>query len=232
MRRSTVPSMMVVLAKARRLTMDDWKVLRRELAAQGWDLEQTAQGHWRAKPPDRAQGIVHFSNSEDTHAFKNTLAALRKTGCFNWPSRFQAPKDRGVPGQLAPPVVAPGTVADALAVEEAIVAEQRGWDESPEPIAEDLIELRPVPVPPSPPAPVTSAEPSLDALFVSLRDARRYLHMADEHVAETAAAFAEAQRELESATREREAARAALARAKAEFDRAFDPPADERRGAA
>lgn len=67
--------------------MSDKKTYREIIDAllrQGWEVEQTTQGHYRAAPPDRSQGIVHFSTSEDPHALMNTIRDLKKRG-LTWP---------------------------------------------------------------------------------------------------------------------------------------------------
>jgi len=62
----------------------DFKPLVRELRQQGWSVEKTTQGHWKAVPPDPKHGIVHFSESCDYHAMKNTVRDLKARG-FEWP---------------------------------------------------------------------------------------------------------------------------------------------------
>jgi len=57
------------------------KELIRELRSQGWEVDQTTQGHYRATPPDRSKPIVHMgSESGDFRAVRNNIARLRKSG--------------------------------------------------------------------------------------------------------------------------------------------------------
>lgn len=62
----------------------DFKPVIAALRDQGWDIEQTSQGHYRAKPTDPNAQLVHFSTSNEPRALKNTLQELRKSG-FVWP---------------------------------------------------------------------------------------------------------------------------------------------------
>lgn len=59
---------------------NDWKKLRTQLSNAGWQIDRTNNGHWKATPPDPTKGIVHFSDSNDPRAFKNTVADLRRSG--------------------------------------------------------------------------------------------------------------------------------------------------------
>lgn len=63
--------------------MSDFDKLRAELRRQNFAVAQTKNGHWRADAPGGA-GCVHFSESEDPRAIKNTVSDLRKVG-FEWP---------------------------------------------------------------------------------------------------------------------------------------------------
>jgi hypothetical protein len=62
----------------------DIKFVITELERQGWEVERTSQGHWRARPSDKTKQLVHFSTSDDRHSLKNVLADLRRSG-FEWP---------------------------------------------------------------------------------------------------------------------------------------------------
>lgn len=64
--------------------MANIRSLRKSLNEQGWDVDQTSQGHWKATPPDPENAVVHFSDSDDPHAFRNIIAELRRKG-FKWP---------------------------------------------------------------------------------------------------------------------------------------------------
>lgn len=84
--------------------------LLRALREQGWTVEQTSQGHWCATPPDPDEQIVHFSDSEDPHAFRNIIAELRRKG-FKWP--WKKPKAR-VNGEAPDEDEAPRTTEELL----------------------------------------------------------------------------------------------------------------------
>lgn len=60
----------------------DWRDLHTALRAQGWTIEQTTRGHYKAMGPQK--GLVHFSDSGDHRAILNTLTELRRNG-FKWP---------------------------------------------------------------------------------------------------------------------------------------------------
>lgn len=62
----------------------DFRPILAELKAQGWEVEQTKQGHYRAVPPDPSKSLVHFAASLEPHALKNTVHDLRRSG-FDWP---------------------------------------------------------------------------------------------------------------------------------------------------
>jgi hypothetical protein len=64
----------------------DGKKLRRELARQGWRVENTRNGHVRAFAPD-LKTVVHFGKTEsDWRAMANTISKLRQHG-FEWKGR-------------------------------------------------------------------------------------------------------------------------------------------------
>lgn len=94
----------------------DFRSVHRALAEQGWRVEQTQMGHYKAAPPDRTRTIVHFSESNDPRAIRNTITNLKKSG-FAWndaqPSRAEPEKPPTMKetGAMAPP--AP-SVAPAL----------------------------------------------------------------------------------------------------------------------
>lgn len=61
------------------------KELIKELQDQGWTVDQTSQGHYRATPPDPDKQIVHMGgDSGDYRAVRNNIARLKKSG-FNPP---------------------------------------------------------------------------------------------------------------------------------------------------
>ena len=55
------------------------------LEEQGWVVNTTSNGHYKAYPPDDEKSLVTFSlGSNDPRAIKNTLSDLRSRG-FRWP---------------------------------------------------------------------------------------------------------------------------------------------------
>ena len=61
----------------------DLNVLLARLKEQGFRVERTGRGHWKAVPPDPARRLVHFSRLQEPCAFRNTIAHLRQSG-FVW----------------------------------------------------------------------------------------------------------------------------------------------------
>lgn len=68
---------------AARSMSNDWRVVEQALRDQGWRLERTGNGHFKAFPPDRTKRMVVLAESNDPRAFKNQLSDLRKSG-FLW----------------------------------------------------------------------------------------------------------------------------------------------------
>lgn len=60
---------------------NDFRPIHQELRAQGFDVEQTKQGHFKVK---RGVHQVTFSESGDPRALQNTLGYLKRIG-FVWP---------------------------------------------------------------------------------------------------------------------------------------------------
>lgn len=61
----------------------DIEVVFESLRRQGWEVDRTARGHWRATPPDKGKKIVHFAVSSEPRALQNTISELRRNG-FVW----------------------------------------------------------------------------------------------------------------------------------------------------
>lgn len=59
------------------------KELLRALDDQGWSIEKTKQGHYKAKGPAGA-GLVTFCNTDEPRGMKNNISELRRNG-FQWP---------------------------------------------------------------------------------------------------------------------------------------------------
>lgn len=84
----------------------DWDSLREELARQGFAVERTGGGHWRAKPPDKTKSIVVFSNhSGDRNTFENVISQLRRSGFV--PTGLPEPKPKPVLAEVRSIVPAP-----------------------------------------------------------------------------------------------------------------------------
>jgi hypothetical protein len=162
----------------------DFRPIIDELRNQGWHLERTGTGHYRAKPPT-GKGIVHFAASGESHALKNALADLKKHG-FTWP----APSKQEL-------------------------RELRAANGVPECQDEDL-----TPDHPTPPAKEETSEERLDRLYNSLREAKGYLTLADEHLTELELVVKEVTAKRDSAKSERDRAADRFRQAKVEFDEA------------
>ena len=180
----------------------DYKPIIAELRNQGWTVDRTGQGHYRAAPPDRSRPIVHFSASDDFHALKNTVKDLAKSG-FIWPppSKKEQAVERKANGTARSP-------DDHIAELEA----ELGIDQAP------TTHKHPAPEP-------ETKEDRMDRLFHELKDAKTYLVLADEHLAECKRKLDEAQRSFADAETERNRAADALKSKKVEFDEAFSSAA-------
>lgn len=55
-----------------------------ELERQGWELEDTNNGHTTARPPDKSKPLVTLSRCIEPRAMMNTISQLRRSG-FIWP---------------------------------------------------------------------------------------------------------------------------------------------------
>ena len=55
--------------------------LVRALQAQGWRVERSGGGHYKAFPPDTSKPMVTIASTpSDRRAFRNTIALLRRSG--------------------------------------------------------------------------------------------------------------------------------------------------------
>jgi hypothetical protein len=109
----------------------DFKPIISELRQQGWSVDQTTQGHWKATPPDASKSIVHFSASNDTHALKNTLKDLRHSG-FIWPPPSKRDRSSSSVESVEPPEVPvsePGPAMETKPTETAEEKMDRLWRE-------------------------------------------------------------------------------------------------------
>lgn len=188
-------------------TSKQFNGLIKELKTQGWDVTGCGSGatHYKAVPPDSKKEIVHFSRSSEPRAFKNTIRDLRHSG-FIWP-----PPPKSKP---ANPFIEDNSEDEA--------ALKRAIEET------DAIED-----PPSQVAPL-SDEARMDQLWERLKEARGYLHLAEEQVKERAEAvaaaqevLAEAQAKAKQAEGERLKAAQRLQEAKQKLDAAIMPPEPE-----
>lgn len=72
--------------------------LLRALKDQGWGVDTTARGHFKATPPAGGAPVV-FCESDDPRGMRNNLAQLRRGG-FEWPpSRAKKTKAHKQPPQ-------------------------------------------------------------------------------------------------------------------------------------
>ncbi len=89
------------------------KELMRELREQGWRLDRTIQGHYKAFSPDGHE-LVTFSDTNEPRAMKNCLAQLRRTNQFQWPPPDKRMLRRTSGERQAPVAEATGAPTDAL----------------------------------------------------------------------------------------------------------------------
>lgn len=178
----------------------DWKAIVEELPRQGWTVEPTTRGHFKAVPPDPKQEIVHFSHSNDHHALMNVIRDLKRRG-FVWP---------------------PPSKTD-IAVERRLDAED---NPTPEPcnvcgLVECLCSETIDDIPPVSETP----EAKMDRLFAELKEAKTYAALTQEQLLECKKRVEEATRALTEADTEHTRAVTAMQKLKADFDRAFEAAA-------
>jgi hypothetical protein len=91
----------------------DYKAIIEELPRQGWVVEMTARGHYRAIPPNKELEMVHFSTSEDHHALRNIIRDLRRRG-FVWPppNKKEIAVERRLEAETRPSQPDVGTIDD------------------------------------------------------------------------------------------------------------------------
>jgi hypothetical protein len=171
----------------------DYKKILVELRRQGWLVEQTTAGHWRATPPDPLAGLVHLSSGAETHAIHNVLRDLRQRG-FIWPP----PSKNELRAQR---------IDDVEEVEE---------EETMQAVETAL----PTPAPAIERAPIPTDE-LLEQYFSQLKAAKQFalqtereLHDAEEMVRESIAA-------RDAAQEKNAQAQVALAKSKKDFDLVF-----------
>lgn len=180
----------------------DWKAVVEELQRQGWRVTTTTRGHHRAMPADPKLEMVHFSTSEDHHAFKNVLRDLRQRG-FVWPP--PAKNDLAVERRLE----SEGRPEPAIACEYVHCGEPGGC---------------PVHSPGETPTPETP-EQKMDRLFAELKEAKTYAALTAEELAACKRRVEEATLALSVADTEHTRAVEAMQALKTEFDRAFEAAA-------
>jgi len=168
----------------------DYRPLINELIAQGWTIDETAQGHWKAVPPDRTKPLVHFAMSDDPRGLRNTVRDLKRAG-FVWPPLDHEPLSTIVDG------VPMGDDLDAEIARE-VLLEAEGQSQ--------LV-----------PQPIESAEQRMDRLFHALKEAKTYLQLADETLAACSETLRRAQDAFDAASSERTSAAAKLEEIKAQF---------------
>lgn len=162
-----------------------------EAERQGFTVERKGGTHVALKPPDKTKAIVNMSvASSDYRTLQNVVAALRRVG-FVWP-------------------VGQGIVRRVSSDSSAKLVREETPSEPPA----QVLTMRIVPQPPSP--------PDEERVFRELKEAKEYQRLAREHAAECEARFLAAQRARDAALEECVRAEAVLREKKVEFDRAFD----------
>jgi hypothetical protein len=163
-----------------------------ELKRQGWEVDLTASGHYKAKPPDRQKAIIHFSTSCVRRSVKNTIRDLRKSG-FLWP-----------PPEPPKSLVDDPDFDEWFNVDDEVDDERRRGGDGDEDERATLV--------------VAPKEKTFDDLVAELRAARDDAVLYGEQVAECKRAVDVAQRALTDAEKEHETARRRLLEAKTAFD--------------
>ncbi len=172
----------------------DFKPVIAALRDQDWEVTQTTQGHYRARPPDPTKPIVHLSTSYHPRGLKNTIQELRKSG-FIWPP---PPKSR--PSEVDPLDVGPNS--------------DEFWNPSSnfEPESE-----------PTPSATVAEThEVKMERLWGELKEAKTWFALTDDTMRTAQEQLAQAQKAFNEAAAERAKAAEVLRSKKAEFDSAFN----------
>jgi len=174
-----------------------------ELRRQGWTVERTERGHYKAYPPDPAQKMVTFAGglSGDHRTVKNAVAQLRRSG-FQWPP----PKQNGVTYPFRPPPE--GRLDDGTVVREGDTILANGTVIKEHPISVKL-ELE-------------SEPPTPDELYAELRAARDDHRLHAELLVEADAALLRAAERTREAKEELQKCAERLRDAKAAFDAAFE----------
>lgn len=186
--------------------------LIRELRTQGWRVEQTKHGHYKAKSSDGKQ-LITFCDSEEVRAMKNNLALLKRSG-FEWPPGRPASSQEQQLNEFereafsVPPLphhLSPGSNRTAAPPVPAVAGGR------PEPSAREL------------------SDAQMESLFRNLKDARAELGAVEVKmqdagllVKQAEAALADAQRKADVVREEVETMRRLVVEAKAEFDAVFD----------
>jgi hypothetical protein len=178
----------------------DWKAIVEELPRQGWTVEPTTRGHFKAVPPDPTQEIVHFSHSDDHHALMNVIRDLKRRG-FVWPppSKKDIAVERRLDAEDNPTVKA----CDVCGLVECLCSEA-GYDSHILP---------------------ETPEAKMDRLFAELKDAKTYVALTHEQLQEWKKRVEDATRALTEADAEHSRAVAAMQKLKTDFDRAFEAAA-------
>lgn len=91
---------------------DWWRTASRELRAQGWELSQTSQAHWRCKPPFPDEPIVHVAtSSRNCRTIENYIAELKRRGYV--PGLMDAAPEPSAPPAAASSPCRPNPPPDA-----------------------------------------------------------------------------------------------------------------------
>jgi len=195
------------------------KELLRALKDQGWNVDTTKQGHYKALAPDGV-GIVLFADTTEPRGMKNNLADLRRNG-FQWPP---PPKPR--------PVIEP---LRSLLEAAKPAPMPTDWG-SPERVVQSAARVNGsngsnghVAVMPDDGRRHARPAPDLDSLFKNLKDVKVELGAvesrlldAERVVRQAEAALADAKEKARVAQDEVDMVKRLVMEAKAEFDQVFD----------
>jgi hypothetical protein len=163
-----------------------------ELRRQGWTVDQTNNGHWKARPADRTKEVVHISMLSGSNALNNAMRDLKRSG-FIWPPTKET-MTRKAPAMHKPERLTPSVhVTPTLALTPSRESATR----------------------------VVRPPQDLDSVFNELKEAKTYLVLTGEILNECMVALNNAQAAFDSASAERASALEALLAKKAAFDEVF-----------
>lgn len=176
----------------------DMREIVRRLRNQGWTVESTNGGHFKAIPPDKSRPIVHFSGTpSDWRGIKNTVAELVRSGYVE----DDAPRSRRrLENTPLEKLLHVGALASMSEADVKTLTETKVIPPELSPELQATVDRA-----------LNQPVDPLDAAYQTLKEARAYFELANTEVEE-------ASRKLEAARMHRIEAGENLAEAKRAFD--------------